>query len=187
MRRQLTLARHPRRAIHRAAVTLVAMVAAATLACPTHAAGNSRLTFSSMRDGVDFYIYLVNPDGSDVTRVTQGAYGGDGAALSPDGTRIIYESPRRGYAQLYMINVDGSNEHRILGVDFYEQSGTWSPEGARIAFTHSSTNGSPAGVNTIWVFNADGTSSRRAGRRTARGSSTRCSPWRVRTTPRAST
>jgi Tol biopolymer transport system component len=129
------------------------VIATAALAGAT---GVPRIAFSSMRAGGDFHLYLINANGANVTRVTQGSYGGDGAVIAPEGSRIVFESPRYGYGQLFVVNTDGGNEHRVLSFNFYGQSGTWSPDGNRIAFSHSSNNGNPGGKGTTWVVNTDG-------------------------------
>jgi hypothetical protein len=119
------------------------------------AQGSPRLSFSSPMNLGQFEIYLVNADGSGLARVTHAASYEDNAAISPDGTRIIYESNRGLYAQLFMINVDGTGEHRILSTNFYGQDGAWSPGGGQIAFTHLDNTQT---IGSIWVVNADGSS-----------------------------
>ncbi len=139
-----------------ATVVAVAMLAALA-AAPAHPSGIGKLAYTSFQGSGYPSIWLATPDGANPTRVSPPGSDGDGAAISPEGARIVFESPRRYYAQLYVINTDGTGEHRIMSVDFYGQSGTWSPDGQRIAFTHSSNNGLPGGVGSTWVVNADGT------------------------------
>jgi TolB protein len=156
MRRSLFLS--PVARIRAARATQVALWLALVAVSPATATGLSRIAFSSTRaGGGNPLIYLVNPDGSSVTRVSPNAYGGDSPALSPDGTKIVFESPRRFYGQLYVVGADGSSEHRLVIPDFYGQSGAWSPDGGRIAFSHSSNNGQPGGTGSTWVIHADGT------------------------------
>jgi Tol biopolymer transport system component len=117
--------------------------------------GVSRISFSSRMSVGNFDIYLVNPDGSDVTRVTHAASDEDNAAISPNGTQIIYESNRFSYAQLFVINADGSGEHRLIPTNFYGQDGAWYLDGRRIAFTHLDASQT---IGSIWVVNTNGTS-----------------------------
>jgi Tol biopolymer transport system component len=80
-------------------------------------------------------IYLVNADGSGVTRLTTGG----SPAWSPDGQRIALN--RSG--NIYVIDATGANEIQLVA----GASPTWSPDGKRIAFTSS---------EGIAVMNADG-------------------------------
>jgi uncharacterized repeat protein (TIGR01451 family) len=59
-----------------------------------------------------YAIFLMNADGSDVTRLTD-YRGHEWPAFSPDGSKLVYMSRRDGETELYMINVDGSNERSI--------------------------------------------------------------------------
>jgi Tol biopolymer transport system component len=119
--------------------------------------GVSRIAYSSFQSSSSPQIWLTNPDGTNMVRLTSHPAGGDGAGISPDGSLIVFESPRFGYAMLFLIGTDGTNEHRLLSTSFYGQSGTWSPDGTHIAFTHSSNNGGPGGTGTTWVVHPDGT------------------------------
>ena len=88
-----------------------------------------RIAFASTRDG-DSHIYLIHPDGSDLTRLVRG----QAPAWSPDGERIVFEVFEGGDVEtpeIRVIDVDGSNE-RLLVTD--ARSPAWSPDGDRIAF-----------------------------------------------------
>jgi TolB protein len=62
----------------------------------------------------------------------------DGAAnyhvtMSPDATRIAYDSDRDGVRGVYVANADGTNARRISGGG-YASVPSWSPDGERVAF-----------------------------------------------------
>ena len=64
------------------------------------------IAFSSTRDG-NWDIYVMNADGSDLTRLTN-ATGADLApAWSPDGRSIAFTSNRDGNAEIYVMNASG--------------------------------------------------------------------------------
>src|SRR2546425_278094 len=86
-------------------------------------------------------VYTINPDGSDVRRVTSGAdddYPGD---YSPNGKRIVFlrSSFDSGLAALYTVKLDGSDLRQITPtsrlLDF--TGGSWSPQGNDILFSAS--------------------------------------------------
>jgi len=106
---------------------------------------NGKIAFHSTRDG-DFQIYVMNPDGSGVTRVTNTAGGNVDPIWSPDGKRIAFASFRTGRSEVFAINVDGSGETQLTTDGGFP--GAWSPDGTRIAFAN--------GADEILIFHLDG-------------------------------
>lgn len=105
--------------------------------------GEGKIAFHSNRDG-NFDIYVMNPDGSDVTQLTHTSLDEYFPIWSPDGTRLTFG--RCGdMCDVVVINADGSGERTVFHGGF---PGAWSPDGNRIAFA------GPGGIN---VMNADGT------------------------------
>ena len=131
---------------------MVALVALAA-APPSHAAfpgQNGKLLFSSERDepgNVD--LYSMDPDGSNVMRLTTDPAPDRNARWSPDGQRIIFQRGVSG--TWYVINADGSGQTATT-LPTNTNHVTWSPDGQKIASTR---NGSGQG---IFVANPDGSS-----------------------------
>jgi TolB protein len=93
----------------------------------------TRIAFTSYREG-NAEIYLMNPDGSGVTRLTNSPADDTEPTWSPDGRRIAFVSTRTGGSNVYAMNVDGSAVTSLTGVTGgFEPS--WSPDGTRIAFS----------------------------------------------------
>ena len=128
----------------------------APTATPASVAG--RIAFVSDRDGNE-EIYVINTDGSDVTRLTDNEATDEGASWSPDGLRIAFVSYRGLLSdfEIYVMNADGSDVRRLThGGRDIEPS--WSPDGLRIAF--ASYRGLQFDFE-IYVMNADGSDVRR--------------------------
>jgi len=112
-------------------------------------------------------IYLMDADGTNPRRVTENAAFDCFPALSPDGTRIVFDSNRLRVAgeafntsYLFVMAVDGTGQTPLVR----GASGSWSPDGKHITFHASASgtgrpiNGLPGAATTdgdIFVLNVD--------------------------------
>src|SRR4051812_41397812 len=117
----------------------------------TNDGSQGRIAFVSTRDG-NSEIYVMNADGSGVTRLTDNPAVDKDPAWSPDGSRILFESSRDGNYELYSMNADGNDVTRLAT----DPSKDLLPAecGHRIAFA-SDRRLSP--FTEIYVMNDDGT------------------------------
>lgn len=76
-------------------------------------------------------IYLINLNGSGLTKLTSNSGLNGFPSWSPDGRQIVFSSNRDGMHKIYVMNADGSNQHAVA------ERGTqpsWSPDGSKILF-----------------------------------------------------
>ena len=134
-------------------------------ASPAWSPDGSRIAFASDRDTNDsdpdtfdaFEIYVMNADGSGVTRLTHNSEWDDGfPAWSPDGSRIAFASDRADGSnyQIHVMRADGSGVTRLTGgrQGWEATAPVWSPDGSRIAFSSDRDDDLD-----IYAMNADGT------------------------------
>ena len=120
---------------------------------PAWSPDGARIAFTTTRDG-HAELYLMNPDGSNVVRLTYNVGFSVGhPAWSPDGARIAFNCQVvSGNDDICAINPDGSGFARLTTDPTSDSGPTWSPDGMSIVF---STN--RYGPNCIIaVMNADG-------------------------------
>lgn len=97
---------------------------------PRVSADGTKVAFER-RVGSDVQVFTMNPDSTEITQITSGAYA-DGQSLtwSPDGTKLAYCDRSR----LTVMNADGTDPvtFPVGGLE-----AAWSPDGARIAYSSS--------------------------------------------------
>lgn len=106
-------------------------------------------------------IYVVDPDGRSLSRLTDDPGCDWQPTWSPDGRQIAFASNREGHFRIYIANADGSNVRRLTHGEGSDGDPAWSPDGKWIAYSHydpGDGRGDEAGGETsIWRVNvADG-------------------------------
>ena len=101
---------------------------------PAWSPDGSRIAFTSYGQGPG-EIYVVNADGTNLTRLTHHAASDYQPAWSPDGKSIAFVSERDDNSEVYVVNVDGSNLVRLTNDSQPDLHPAWSPSGAEIAIS----------------------------------------------------
>ena len=113
---------------------------------PAWSPDGTKLAYSSKQGGTGG-IYIVNADGTGVTRVTTDPADGE-PTWSPDGTKLAFIHVSTGRRRLVTTNLDGSNLFVVtanLARDADDPE--WSPDGTRLTFSDFAD---------IYVVNVDG-------------------------------
>ena len=123
---------------------------------PVWSPGGSKIAFTTTRDGHP-ELYLVNPDGSNVVRLTYNVALSLGhPAWSRDGARIAFNCQvEAGNDDICAINPDGTAFARLTTDSASESYPTWSPDSQSIALSTSQYG--------LAVMNADGSDVRPLG------------------------
>jgi Tol biopolymer transport system component len=139
------------------AIWVLALVETTNTAEASSLPHNGKIAFSSNRGGSDQYdIYTVEPEGSNLSRLTNSTHWETRPIWSPDGTEMAF-SDDRGDVGIPVMSADGSNlryittDPNITGsVSFFP---TWSPDGTKLAF---SSGNPPDAIFDIYTIDLDG-------------------------------
>jgi Tol biopolymer transport system component len=122
---------------------------------PVWSPDGTKIAFASTRD-TNPEIYVMDPNGSNVVRLTHDAAADAQPAWSPGGTKIAFATDRDGNDEIYVMNANGSGQVNLTNNAASDLAPAWSPDGTKIAFqSDRQTNGA------VWVMNADGSNPRR--------------------------
>lgn len=137
-----------------AAAGLLLVLAPSTLAATR---GNGALLFQS-NPGTDADIFVMAPDGSGLTNITNAPRSDFAGSWSPDGKKIVFTSFRvsAANAEIYVMDADGGNPTRLTTDPAVDQDPSWSPDGSKIVFLSTRD-----GNNEIYTMNADGSNQTR--------------------------
>jgi len=134
----------------------------------TLSALTDQIVFSARGDGTsrNAEIYVMKADGAGLRNLTNHPAWDHGAAVSPDGTKILFWTDRDGNDEIYIMNPDGSGLVNLTNDPAWDRNPIWSPDGTKIAFARAL----PAAIGEgcryaatiecwdIFVMKADGSS-----------------------------
>ena len=118
---------------------------------PAWSPDGARIVFGSKRDDVNGDIYTMDPNGSNVLRITTNTAADGQPAWAPNGNRIAFATDRDANAEVYVMDPDGANPINLTNDPSTDLAPAWSPDGSKIAFQSDRL-----GDFAVWVMNADG-------------------------------
>lgn len=113
----------------------------------------ARIVFSYV-ERLNADVYVVDADGSNLTRLTDSEYYESGPILSPDGSRIAYlmDPGSSSYFDVMVMNADGSDARNLTDdPQHLELPYDWSPDGSKLVIRSDAT-----GDDELYLINIDG-------------------------------
>jgi TolB protein len=123
---------------------------------PAASPNGTKIALALENPGGNIDIYLMNPDGSNIYRITTSAAIDLSPAWSPDAMFLAFVSDRTGNPQIYLFNLHAGSEGprnqpiRLSWEGDYNVSPAWAPDGRRVAFS-----GRRGGQFDLFLINLD--------------------------------
>ena len=167
-------------ALRRLGVLVVAAVVGLVVGVPptlsTESSGEKgRIAFASQRrDGNDFDIWLMRPDGSHLVNLTADSEANETEpSWRLDGRKLAFMSNRATATnpgpdpdfEIFVMNADGSGVRQLTANDVVDEAPNWSPDGRRLVFHRNLDPKVPwadyeLGNYEVFTMQADGTHQR---------------------------
>jgi TolB protein len=98
-------------------------------------------------------IFIMRPDGGDLTPLTHGPQHDSSSVLSPDGSRVAFSrlDPETHLSDLYVVDTDGGNFVRVPVEGTDDLAPQWSPDSTHLVFERN-PEGSAIGAETLWTI-----------------------------------
>jgi Tol biopolymer transport system component len=113
---------------------------------------NGKIAFVNFQGSSSPEIYVMDPNGSNLTNLSNNPTADSMPSWSPDGSRLAFTRMGELWNEdIYVMNADGSNQKRLTNDPDHDRCPAWSPDGTKIAFA-SDRNGN----FQIYVMDADG-------------------------------
>jgi Tol biopolymer transport system component len=102
----------------------------------------------------DQEIFTINPDGTNLMRLTFNSNCDQKPSFSPDGTKIAWQKRSDSdFGEIWVMNADGSNPHPVAATDDGYQHPVWTPDGRILSRSGWCNMMFP---KSLWIVNDDG-------------------------------
>ena len=107
--------------------------------CPAWSPDGTKIAFVSNRNKGYIQIWVINADGGNPTRLTDGVWDNN-PDWSPDGRKITYDfflnpwDNDKWNRTIYVMDSDGRNSRQLIEKPEWDTNPSWSPDGRKIAF-----------------------------------------------------
>ncbi len=118
---------------------------------PEWSPDGKKIVLTLSQDDGNSDIYIINPRGEKIKRLTKAWANDVSPCWSPDGKAIAFVSNRAGSPQIYIMQLKTGKIKRLTFEGSYNTSPAWSPRGDKIAFA-----GIQDGTFAIFTINIDG-------------------------------
>ena len=80
------------------------------------------------------HLFIIQPQGLPLTRITTGQWNDIAPALNPDRTQLAFSSDRSGYWDLYVMNLQTGDVVQVTNSPEYDSAPSWSPDGQWLVY-----------------------------------------------------
>jgi len=115
---------------------------------------NGPIAFAGLGADGNFEIFRMQPNGTDVRRLTNARGASIFSDWSPDGRWIAFDSDRTGNVELWLMDRNGGQEHQVTHFRQFAGDPSFSPDGTRLVFEKSPAD---ACCSNIYTVALDGT------------------------------
>jgi Tol biopolymer transport system component len=129
---------------------------------PASTSHNGKIAFVRLDNRVgEFDIFVVEPDGTGLRKLTTKPVLATSPDWSPNGKRLAFDRLTKTSGGIYTVNSEGGGLRKLTDPPegFWDSEPSWSPDGTKIAFTR--TSGKGPGRPDVFTMNADGTHMRK--------------------------
>ena len=119
---------------------------------PDWSPDGSKIAFDSRQNGY-LDIWVMNADGSEPGKLTNGEAEYYTPVWSPDGTKMAFEAFQQEADDIWVMNANGSDPRNLTNSSNDESHPCWAPDGTKIAFVARVRK---SRESSIWVMNSDG-------------------------------
>lgn len=144
-------------------VATIGLTVAPSASGATMLGANGKILFVSNRDDANVSdIFVMNPDGSELTKLTNDTLSTFSALpqWSPDGTKIAFVGRAIGGGpssqEIFVMNADGTETRQLTNVNSLIYDHRWSPDGSKIVFGSAKDASSQTYNVQIYAVNVEG-------------------------------